>query len=223
MLNRTFGCVRVVWNRTLAARRAHWQAERTSTSYAQTDADPPEEGPGPGLCSRRSATSTRHSPRSSPRRARHPRFKSRRGRQAAHYTRRAFTMCGRGRRVEDLDTAAVLSARRAERRRRLAEPDLEFRAFYARNGLPASSTMRLERAWDAWQAERYPRGEISHRPAGPGNPSGHADDHPGHSTHWAVQETGRLSGADGSVLPAPQYAPDQPRPAGSPTERAEGR
>lgn len=82
-------------------------------------------------------------------------------------------------RVEDLDTAAVLSGRRAVRRRRLAEPDLEFRAFYARNGLPASSTMRLERAWDAWQAERYPRAEISHRPVGTGNPSGHADDHPG--------------------------------------------
>jgi len=28
MLNRTFGCVRVVWNRTLASRRARWQAER---------------------------------------------------------------------------------------------------------------------------------------------------------------------------------------------------
>ena len=38
MLNRTFGCVRVVWNRTLAARQARYAAERTSTSYAQTDA-----------------------------------------------------------------------------------------------------------------------------------------------------------------------------------------
>ena len=38
VLNRTFGCVRVVWNRTLAARQARWQAERKSTSYAQADA-----------------------------------------------------------------------------------------------------------------------------------------------------------------------------------------
>ena len=38
MLNRTFGCIRVVWNRTLAARHARWQADRTSISYAQTDA-----------------------------------------------------------------------------------------------------------------------------------------------------------------------------------------
>jgi hypothetical protein len=33
----------------------------------------------------------------------------------------------RARRAGDLDTAAVLPDRRAERRRRLAEPDLEFR------------------------------------------------------------------------------------------------
>src|SRR5579864_7609397 len=38
VLNRTFGCVRVVWNQTLAARLARWQTDRTSTSYAQTDA-----------------------------------------------------------------------------------------------------------------------------------------------------------------------------------------
>jgi hypothetical protein len=37
MLARTFGCVRVVWNRTLAARRARWQAEGKNTCYAQAD------------------------------------------------------------------------------------------------------------------------------------------------------------------------------------------
>jgi hypothetical protein len=76
----------------------------------------------------------------------------------------------RARRAGDLDTAAVLPDRRAERRRRLAEPDLEFRAFCARKGLPASSTLQLERAWDAWQAERYRRGEISQRPGYTDNP-----------------------------------------------------
>jgi hypothetical protein len=40
------------------------------------------------------------------------------------------------------------------------EPDLAFRASCTRR-LPASSTTQLERAWDAWQAERYQRGEIS--------------------------------------------------------------
>jgi Helix-turn-helix domain len=37
MLARTFGCVRVVWNRTLAARRARYADEGTGTSYAHTD------------------------------------------------------------------------------------------------------------------------------------------------------------------------------------------
>ena len=76
----------------------------------------------------------------------------------------------RARRAGDLNTAAVLPDRRAERRRRLAEPDLEFRAFCARKGLPASSTPQLERAWDAWQAERYQRGETGQRPGYTGNP-----------------------------------------------------
>jgi putative transposase len=37
VLARTFGCVRVVWNRTLAARRARYAAEGKGTTYAQTD------------------------------------------------------------------------------------------------------------------------------------------------------------------------------------------
>ena len=76
----------------------------------------------------------------------------------------------RARRVGDLNTAAVLPDPRAERRRRLAEPDLEFRAFCTREGLPASSTPQLERAWDAYQAERYRRGETSQRAAYTDNP-----------------------------------------------------
>ena len=76
----------------------------------------------------------------------------------------------RARRVADLGAAAVLPDRRAERRRRVAEPDLEFRAFCTRRRLPASSTPQLERAWDAWQAGRYQRGEISQRPGYADNP-----------------------------------------------------
>ena len=38
VLARTFGCVRVVWNRTLAGRHARYAVEGKSTSYAQTDA-----------------------------------------------------------------------------------------------------------------------------------------------------------------------------------------
>jgi hypothetical protein len=38
MLNRTFGCVRVVWNRTLAWRQQRYHAEKATTTYAQASA-----------------------------------------------------------------------------------------------------------------------------------------------------------------------------------------
>ena len=76
----------------------------------------------------------------------------------------------RARRVADLTTAATLPDRSAERRRRLAEPDLDFRAFCSRQGLPTSSTPQLERAWDAWQDEKYRRGEANQRATYADNP-----------------------------------------------------
>jgi hypothetical protein len=60
----------------------------------------------------------------------------------------------RARRVADLGAAAALPDRRAERRRRVAEPDLDFREFCRRSKLPQS-----ERSWDLFAAERYRRGE----------------------------------------------------------------
>ena len=76
----------------------------------------------------------------------------------------------RARRVEDLNTAATLPDRNAELRRRLAEPDLDFRAFCSRKGLPASSTPQLERAWDAWQDEKFRRAETNQRARYTDNP-----------------------------------------------------
>jgi putative transposase len=38
VLARTFGCVRVVWNQTLAERRRLWRAEGRRLSYAASDA-----------------------------------------------------------------------------------------------------------------------------------------------------------------------------------------
>ena len=58
----------------------------------------------------------------------------------------------------------VLPGWRAERRRRLAEPEL------GPDLAPASSTPQLERAWDGGQAELYRHGEISQRPGCTGNP-----------------------------------------------------
>ncbi|HLM89489.1 MAG TPA: hypothetical protein VK284_10765 [Streptosporangiaceae bacterium] len=60
--------------------------------------------------------------------------------------------------------------RRAERRRRLAEPDLDFRTFRRAKRMPSSTPTQMERAWDAWQAERYRRGETGQQPACTGNP-----------------------------------------------------
>ena len=56
--------------------------------------------------------------------------------------------------MADLDAAAVLGDRRAERRRQAAEPDLDFREFCRRSKLPQS-----ERSWDLFAAERCRRGE----------------------------------------------------------------
>ncbi|MDX8031444.1 helix-turn-helix domain-containing protein [Lentzea sp. BCCO 10_0856] len=38
VLNRTFGCVRLVWNKTLAERSHRYRTEGKSTSYRETDA-----------------------------------------------------------------------------------------------------------------------------------------------------------------------------------------
>jgi putative transposase len=104
MLNRTFGCVRVVWNRTLAARQARWQLDRTGTSYAESDRALTALKKDPDLAFLSEVSSVplqqalRHQHRAFgaffARRARYPRFKSRRSRQSAHYTRSAFTLRG---------------------------------------------------------------------------------------------------------------------------------
>jgi len=76
----------------------------------------------------------------------------------------------RARRAGELTIAAVLPGRRAERRRRLAEPDLDFRMFCRTKRMPGSTPPRMERAWDAWQAEQYRRGEAGQQPACTDNP-----------------------------------------------------
>ena len=90
MLRRTFGCVRVVWNRTLADRRARWRAERRGTSYAETDRALTALKQDPALAFLNEVSSVplqqalRHQHQAFrgffAGRARHPRFKSRAGR-----------------------------------------------------------------------------------------------------------------------------------------------
>jgi putative transposase len=104
VLARTFGCVRVVWNRTLAARHARWHAKRRGTSYAETDRALTAMKKDPDLAFLNEVSSVplqqalRHQHQAFAaffgKRARYPRFKSRRSRQCAHYTRSAFSMRG---------------------------------------------------------------------------------------------------------------------------------
>jgi putative transposase len=104
VLSRTFGCVRVVWNRTLATRHSRWHQEGRGMSYAESDRALTAMKQDPDLAFLSEVSSVplqqalRHQHKAFQafftRRARHPRFKSRRSRQSAHYTRRAFTMRG---------------------------------------------------------------------------------------------------------------------------------
>ncbi len=104
MLDRTFGCVRVVWNQTLAARRARYATDGMSTSYAQTDRALTAMKRDPELAWLNEVSyaplqqALRHQHAAFQaffaNRAWYPRFKSRRGRQSATYTRSAFRMKG---------------------------------------------------------------------------------------------------------------------------------
>jgi putative transposase len=104
VLTRTFGCVRVVWNRTLAARHRRWHADHKGTSYAESDRALTAMKKDPELAFLSEVSSVplqqalRHQHQAFTaffaRRARYPRLKSRGGRQSAHYTRSAFTMRG---------------------------------------------------------------------------------------------------------------------------------
>jgi hypothetical protein len=86
----------------------------------------------------------------------------------------------RARRAQDLGTAAVLPDPRAERRRRLAEPDLEFRAFCARRRLPASSAPHWSGPGTPGRSSDTSAARPANDPATPTTRSGHANNHPCH-------------------------------------------
>jgi putative transposase len=102
MLNRTFGCVRVVWNTILAARQERYATQRQGTSYGQASAalTALKQDPGRAWLNEVSCVplqqALRHQQQAFTaflaKRARYPRFKTRAGRQAAEYTRSAFTL-----------------------------------------------------------------------------------------------------------------------------------
>ena len=93
-----------MWNRTLAARQARYAAKHVSTSYAETDRaltalkrDPELAWLGEVSCvPLQQALRHQHAAFGAffAKRARYPRFKSRRGRQSATFTRSAFRIRG---------------------------------------------------------------------------------------------------------------------------------
>lgn len=100
-LRRTFGCVRLVYNRALEARTTAWYGERRRVSYVQSSAMLTDWKKDPDLAFLTEVSSVplqqslRHLQGAFAnfweKRAKYPRFKSRkRGRQSAEYTRSAF-------------------------------------------------------------------------------------------------------------------------------------
>ncbi|WP_329255419.1 transposase [Actinoallomurus sp. NBC_01490] len=100
VLNRTFGCVRLVWNKVLEWRRNRYRTQGIATSYAETDRYLTELKRDPDLeflCEVSSVPlqqGLRHQHTAFVNffagRTRYPRYKSRQARQSATYTRAAF-------------------------------------------------------------------------------------------------------------------------------------
>ena len=101
-LGRTFGCVRLVWNRTLDQRHRAYRIEGRATSYKETDAALSQWKRTDELAFLSEVSSVplqqtlRHQHTAYANffagRAKYPRFKSRNGKQSAHYTRSAFRL-----------------------------------------------------------------------------------------------------------------------------------
>ncbi|MQM24382.1 RNA-guided endonuclease InsQ/TnpB family protein [Glycomyces albidus] len=102
MLSRTFGCVRLVWNKALAERNRTWEAEGKQTTYGEASAaltrwkrtqdfaflkEVPSVPLQQALRHQQAAFANFFSGR-----AERPRFKSRSGRQTAHFARSAFRL-----------------------------------------------------------------------------------------------------------------------------------
>ena len=76
----------------------------------------------------------------------------------------------RARRAQDLDTAAVMPDPRANAAGRLAEPDLEFRAFCARRGIARFIHPATGAGLGRLAGRTVRRGETGQRPGYTDNP-----------------------------------------------------
>src|SRR6266516_5807956 len=104
VLSRTFGCVRVVWNRTLAWRHARYHGEQATTTFTQANAylTAMKATEDREWLNEVSSVPLRQAIRHQQvafskyfaGRSRYPRYKSRTGRQSAEYTRSGFRYRG---------------------------------------------------------------------------------------------------------------------------------
>ncbi|MGH3309917.1 MAG: RNA-guided endonuclease InsQ/TnpB family protein [Streptomyces sp.] len=102
IFGRTFGCVRLVWNKTLGERHRDYHQRGIRTSYKETDAALTKWKKTEDLAFLSEVSSVplqqtlRHQHTAFANffagRAKYPRFKNRNSRQSAHYTRSAFRM-----------------------------------------------------------------------------------------------------------------------------------
>ncbi|MER6813018.1 RNA-guided endonuclease TnpB family protein [Spirillospora sp. NPDC000708] len=102
IFGRTFGCVRLVWNKALAERHRAWHADGRRTSYKEADAALTawKKTENPAFLNEVSSVPLQQALRHQHAafvnffagRARFPRFKNRNARQSAHFTRSAFRM-----------------------------------------------------------------------------------------------------------------------------------
>src|SRR6266568_5190019 len=100
VLNRTFGCVRLVWNRTLAWRHARYHGEHAKTNFTQANAylTAMKATEDHAFLNEVSSVPLQQAIRHQQvafsnffaKRARYPRYKSRNSRQSAEYTRSGF-------------------------------------------------------------------------------------------------------------------------------------
>jgi putative transposase len=102
LLNRTFGCVRLVWNELLALRKERWLRERRGLTYCQASAllTALKQRPDRTFLNEVSSVPLQQVLRPQDRalsaffakQARYPKFKSRQGRQAAEFTASGFRL-----------------------------------------------------------------------------------------------------------------------------------
>jgi hypothetical protein len=155
VLRRTFGCVRVVWNRTLAWRHARYHGKQARTSFTQANAYLTGMKASEDLGWLNEVSSVplqqaiRHQQVASGNffagRTRYPRYKSRNGRQSAEYTRSGFRYRHGRLFLAKMSTPLAFT---------WSWPDIDPASTWASRNSPSPATGRRSRTRGGWHAGR---------------------------------------------------------------------